>query len=228
MLSKGCVNAINVLPRSWRLRYILWEIGLLQFCNLIHVLYEFYHKGPAYLPSRLCKYQNSSKTKTSLAVFSGVFSRIFLIFSQYNRLLNIQIVTIFLNFEPLAQRAFSILFINKNSHLLKGSKQEAWNLHLDMISDFKVDIHLFFAQSRSCMSYLALKLCCENLENFLEKFSNSAVTWVILHKTWKQQQRCEVVWEGAQDDRLRQAEVNRTIKPRIEQQSNCFCGVGSL
>ena len=70
----------------------------------------------------------------------------------------------------------------------------------------------FFAQSsRSCMSYLALKLCCENLENFLEKFSNS-VTWVNYTKLGRHTRRCEEV--GASAMYTGKLEVNRTIKPR--------------
>ena len=109
MLSKGCVNAINVLPRSWRLRYILWEIGLLlQFCNLIHVLYEFYHKRPRMLTvSTLSKPNHIKET------------------------------------EIFKESIFLISLVFPTSNYFKESEQEAWNLHLDMISDFKVDIHFF-------------------------------------------------------------------------------------
>ena len=89
--------------------------------------------------------------------------------------------------------------------------RETWKLSLHP-ENFKVDIHFFFAQSsRSCMSYLALKLCCENLENFLEKFSNS-VTWVNYTKLGRHTRRCEEV--GASAMYTGKLEVNRTIKPR--------------
>ena len=140
MLSKGCVNAINVLPRSWRLRYILWEIGL-QFCNLIHVLYEFYHKRPRMLTVSILSRPNQIKETE--------------IFKE----------SIFLNFPK---------FFRLQTWRNRNRKPETCISTWFQISRLT---YIFFAQSRSCMSYLALKLCCENLENFLEKFSNS-VTWV--------------------------------------------------
>ena len=79
MLSKGCVNAINVLPRSWRLRYILCEIGL-QFCNLIHVLNEFYHKRPSMLTVSILSKPNQIK---ETEIFKELIFLIFLHFSDF-------------------------------------------------------------------------------------------------------------------------------------------------
>ena len=41
--------------------------------------------------------------------------------------------------EPI----FLFSYIFPTSDFFKESEQEAWNLHLNMISDFKVDIHFF-------------------------------------------------------------------------------------
>ena len=44
-------------------------VAILQSDSRFRFYMNFITRDQAYLPSRLCKYQNSSKTKTSLAVF---------------------------------------------------------------------------------------------------------------------------------------------------------------